>query len=183
MSQAPRPNRETVVDNALIREILRAEIEVTDKYEALTDAQTDFDVASLKYAALRDILEGRWGQSAYRVNKIGLWPDGTDIIANLGRWRFIHKRLGQAVIEVLQDFDMIMDIGGDIPEDSPERGMELSAISQDLTNGGAQPTNPSQGLSLRAVNAALMNTNRIQKTEDGKYRLAPVLESEDDLPL
>jgi hypothetical protein len=156
VSQAPRPNRETVVDNALMREIQQAEIDVSGKYEALTDAQTDFDVASLKYAALRDILEGRWKKSAYLIDVE--WPDRVG--PPEGRWKFIHKRLGQAVVEVL--------------EDSPEREFELSTILEDLNRGGAQPANRSQGLSLRAVNAVVMKSNRIHKTKGGKYRLPPI---------
>lgn len=161
------------VDKGLMHEILKAEGDTHDTGRVLRDAETNFEVASLKYAALRDILEARLGRSAYLPSVA--WPSDHEYpdqqlfthVSWWGRWKYIHKKLGQAVAEVLQTRGDLLDAGADLREhehDDPGPEMSLDQIVRELQRGGADSANP------RSVNAALMNSARIEKTEEGKYR-------------
>ena len=178
MSQAPKPHRDTVVDQGLMREMVQAEFALNESYEVLLEAQTGFEVASLKYAALRDILEGRLGRSPYLPHVP--WPDDIPELLDpfsYGRWKYIHKRIGQATVEVLQNREALLEGGVRVLEtgnDNPGKEMGLTAICGELAWGGLEPPKTNILPNPRAVNAALINSNHVQKTEDGRYFLAPV---------
>lgn len=142
----------------LMRE-LRDEDEALMKAALLLErAEVVFEVASQKYAAVRDVVAGYLGRPpcSSDAKHYGLAFRSKD------RYRFIHMAPGDAVVAILKDAD---------------EPMELNEIARVMAMGGQQTP-----LSLRTVNAALMNTAGVEKTEDGKYRYVEPGEKEEELP-
>jgi len=128
----------------LMRELVAEDEALVKAGLILERAEVQFEVASQKYAAVRDVVAAYLGR-----------PPCVDDALHYGlafrskdRYRFIHMAPGDAIVVILKD------------EDEP---MELNEIAKAMAKGGLSVT-------LRTVNAALMNTTGVEKTEDGKYR-------------
>lgn len=138
----------------LMRELAGEDESLMKAALLLERAEVQFEVASQKYAAVRDVVAGYLGR-----------PPCTDDASHYGlvfrskdRYRFIHMAPGDAVVAILK--------GADEP-------MELNEIARAMATGGQQTP-----LSLRTVNAAVMNTKGVEKTEDGKYHYVEPVEEE-----
>jgi hypothetical protein len=119
----------------------------------LREARARFEVASKKYAVLRDIVANRLGCSPYAKP---LYTDyGSNVVEFMsgGKYRFMHMDLGDAVFTVL------------IEAGAP---MTLEELADVLNEGGA---NYPYAVPLRTLNATVMRKSGVGKTEDGRYFL------------
>jgi hypothetical protein len=144
----------TMADDAVTRGLLR---ELADEEKALAEAdkqlqaaRVGFDVASRKYAAVRDMVASYLGDSPYQKKYDRVFAEFS--FYNPGRYRFIHMKPGDAVVAVLKE---------------AEEPMTLDEIVQELRSGHIRI---SEATLTRAVNAALMKTSGVKKLKDGKYR-------------
>lgn len=148
MSRAQDP-----VSRGLLTELAKEEATLAGADSKLKEARARFDVASWKYAAVRDMVTRHLGDSPYSKGH-GLWPQeaiGT-LVKTRGCYRFIHMRVGDAVVAALKEV---------------KEPMALEHVVQRLADGGIRI---SPLLLRRSVNAALMRTTGVEKTDDGKYR-------------
>lgn len=154
--------RDESFSDGLLSEVAKEEVALAEADAQLKEARARFNVASRKYAAVRDMVTRELDQSPYVKEsrlalvgaKVGLSP------LTLGRYRFIHMRVGDGVVQALKEIQ------------------EPATLEQivDRLNGGRLATTDI----TRAVNAALMRTSGVEKTEDGKYTYkAEELEPED----
>ena len=123
----------------------------------LYNAQISFEVASQKYAAVRDVTAKHLGRNPHSKEVETEYYVG---FKSQGRYRFIHMSVGDAVVDALRESD---------------EPMTLDQIAEALWNGHLRPVN------TRIVNAALMKTSGVEKTEDGRYRYVKT-EDPDELP-
>ena len=151
----------TVADDAVIKGLL-GEMANEEKALAAADgglqaAKARFDVASRKYAAVRDMVASYLGRSPYQKEYGPVFAKHA--LYEPGRYRFIHMKPGDAVVAVLKE---------------AEQPMSLEEIVEQLLGGHIRI---SENILTRSVNAALMRTSGVQKTEGGKYRY-----EDDELP-
>ena len=133
-----------------LRELLQDEEKLTAAQAELEVAQAKFQIASRRYAATRDWVVLNLGNPYERSFE---WPADIDIEnLNLGRFRFIHMRVGDAVKEILRESEYPLD---------------LTQIGVKLQRGHLRTAAP------RSINAALMQLDGVEKTEDDKYRYVP----------
>ncbi|MCX6009196.1 MAG: hypothetical protein NTW48_04055 [Chloroflexi bacterium] len=164
-------HRKAVV-GGLEQELCRQEDMLKAADEELKRAQAKFDVASRKYAAIRDTLTKYLGYSPYEKGHgevtEPVWNEDEIIDFILyGKYRFMHMTIGNAVIAALRE---------------AEEPLALEDIVQKLREGGIRK---SESPLTRAVNAALMRTKGIQKTKDGEYFYPREVKTEaegEDLP-
>ena len=137
----------------LFRDALdREEAGLAEAHGALAKAQIEFDVASRKYAALRDLFAEKFVEPPYSVGSMTL---SSTRGGSRGRYRFIHMVASDAIIAALME---------------SEEPLSLGALYRLLETGGwALETG---GPSLRSINAALMKTTGVTKTDDDRYVLA-----------
>jgi hypothetical protein len=160
----------------LMDEVIQAEMALERQHQAFKTAEAAREFADLKYSALRDVLEFKLGRPSYLPDVFKTWPevlDHPDYGIVHGKWRYINKKMGAAIIEVLFDLGEKMDLGFDArqwEDDEPTGSMTVSEISNELREGGSLTATP------RAVNAALINSKSFVRSEEGKWRLAPGVE-------
>lgn len=150
----------------LLSELAKEEEAVGRANVALAEARAKFDVASRKYAAVRDMVTARLTRSPYCNESIAFYRsvavnEAKVIIENPGQYRYLYMSMGDAIVDVLQDTEEPLGLG-DIVKRLRDGGYEISDVRQ--------------------VNAALMKTSGITKTEDGKYELEETEEEPEDLP-
>jgi len=155
---------EDPITEGLLAELLKEEDNLNQAQYLLREARVRFNVASRKYAAVRDMVVSELGGSPYR--KDFKWP--TKLVASalqseLGKNRFLHMKAGDAVIAALKEVD---------------EPLTLEEIVERLGSGGIRFPGP---VATRMINAALMKTSGIEKTEEGKYRYKAE-EEPDDIP-
>jgi hypothetical protein len=140
--------------------------EVAIEYSA---ARAKWEVASRRYAAVRDMVRSYVGQNPYSIAPVNFVGNDTNgrpkTFATGGRYRFMFMAVGDAIIAALTE---------------TKEPQSLDDLVARLREGGI-------GLSVAALtksaNAALMRKGGIEKTEDGKYFLKPEENGEpDDLP-
>lgn len=133
----------------LLVELAKEEALVTGAYQELTDARTKYNVSTRKYAAVRDMVTELLGFSPYPKDSVE-WPAKALQLRPkpFGKWRFIHMKPGDAAVAALKEV---------------EEPITLDEIVERLLGGGMRLLTP------RSINAALMRTSGIEKTEDGKY--------------
>ena len=136
-------DQENAIIQGLLVELLHEEDLLSDAASALKEAQIRFEVASQKYAAVRDVVARHLGRNPRKE-----WVS-QQVRELSGRFRFIHMIPGNAVVAALAE---------------AQEPMSLEQIVELLRAGTFR------GASPRVVNAALMGTSRVEKTEDGKYR-------------
>ncbi len=119
------------------------------------DARAQWEVASRKFAAVRDLAAERLGRNPYTVD-----PLEYDVtFVSEGRFAFLRMNPGDAAVEVLK-----------ISKDP----MTLEELYEAIREGGFRAMTP------RMLNAALMKTTGVMKSNDGKYEYeGPV---EEDMP-
>ncbi len=137
----------------LMVELAHEDLALMQAANALRRARTQFEVTSQKYAAVRDVVARHLGHSPYRR---GAQSQYAVDFSSGGRYRFIHMAAGDAVIDVLRE---------------SEEPLTLEQIVVTLRDGGFRQPDP------RVVNAALMRTSGVERTDDGGYRYV-----EEELP-
>jgi hypothetical protein len=150
------------VTEGLLDEMVKEESALKEVDEIFIQAEAKLDVAKRKYAAVRDMVTNYIGESPYRNGKLH-WrvPVGEGFTyRDFWEYRFILMSVGEAVLSALAEVD---------------EPLNLTEITTRLRSGGVSYDE----MPVRAINAALMKTKRIVKTEDGKYQLEPEPE---DLP-
>jgi len=134
----------------LLTELVNEETALGDAKSQFAAARVRFDVASRKYAAVRDMVTAQLGHSPYM--KSFKWPVAVGRLgANLGQYRFTHMKPGDAIIAALKE---------------GEEPLALEQIVERLSSGGIRFP---KSMLTRMVNAALMKTAGIEKTKNGKY--------------
>jgi len=150
------------VSQGLLNALKEDEEAIVKAYRGLADARTTFDVASRRYAAMREAVRARLGASPY--SKEVDWPAKTRREKTSHyefRFRYVEMQVGDAVTEVLS---------------TSEETLTLDEIATQLSSGGLHFRD------IRAINAALINTKNILKLEDGyRYEEEPI-DDTDDLP-
>jgi hypothetical protein len=145
------------VVKGLLNEMGEAEHNLVMEDERLREAQANFEVASRKYSALRDMTAKYVGQNPY----VWILQQGGTIDWEItGRYRFIQMPIGAAVVAALQEMN---------------EPVGLAEIAKKLRSGGVRRSPESL---IRAVNAALMRTKGVVKGKDNKYTFV----AEEDLP-
>jgi hypothetical protein len=151
------------IAQGLYEEMITAEAAVLDADKVLDDALDRFEVTTRKYSAIRDALAKYAGCNPYSKQFLKqVKPlDSTwgKIVSGktFGSYRFINIPIGNAVIIALQEM---------------QEPLTLEQIVKRLHSGGIQKSEKDL---VRPVNAALMRTKGIVKTEEGKYKLLPSL--------
>lgn len=136
--------------SGLLNELLAEEETLGDADSQLKEARARFEVASRKYAAVRDMVTAYLGHSPYdetyrkKFLSVRNFPPQL-----LGRYRFVHMRTGAAIVAALKEV---------------QEPVTLEDIVERLRSGGMRLVLP------RMINAALMRTSGVEKTKDGKYR-------------
>lgn len=155
------------IQESLIEELHDDDQAVVDAEFRLREARAKFEVASHKYAAIRDIVTRRIGFSPYSV-RIDLVINpllGSPVeFPSKGRFRFLHMPVGDAVIAALID---------------ATDPMSLDQIVATLRGGGV---GGSDEVLTRSVNAALMRKTGIGKTDDGRYYIKEEGSDLDSIP-
>jgi hypothetical protein len=140
-----RDNKSPVMKQ-LMEELAHEDKALAEASEAFKRAATRYQVASRRYAAVRDLVLDRLGHSPYKkgiAEEYGVeFPTG-------GRERFIYTAAGEAVVAALKESG---------------EPLTLEQIIEVLRGGGL-----TSAYETRAVNAALMKTKGIVKMEEGKY--------------
>jgi hypothetical protein len=131
----------------LMRELAHEEQVLIHADQALHEARIRFEVATEKYAAVRDVVARHLGRNPGR--ELVKDEQGVSRMLN-GRYRFIHMSPGDAAIAVLRESD---------------EPMALNEIANAMMKGGLRFPDM-----MRTVNAALMKTGGVKKTEKGTYR-------------
>lgn len=162
------PRARTTVTEGLLIELAKEEALLTEVEAEFVNAKTKYNVATRKYAAVRDMLTDYMGFSPY-LEISPEWPEEAKRIRpnKWGRFKFVHMKPGDAVVEVLC---------------RAEEPISLEEIVERLRAGGIGTISI---LLTRQVNAALMKTNGIVKNEEGKYTYEGPQEEEikpDELP-
>lgn len=132
----------------LFTELAKEESALAETDAVFRQARIKFDVASHKYAAVRDMVTEQLGFSPYLTeDATGPWPYETEQPELNGFYRFILMKPGDAIVAALKEMN---------------EPLTLQQIQNRLINGRfPYPT--------RAINAALMRTKGVVKTDDDKY--------------
>jgi hypothetical protein len=148
----------TPLARGLLEELLKEDQALVEAAGELEQARTRYQVASRKYAAVRDVVSAHLGRDPYALSlfSLGFYQD----FPSKGRYRFLHMSPGDATVAALKE---------------SEEPMTLEEIIEKLASGGLR----APGMA-RMMNAALMRTTGVQKTEDGRYRYEAA--DPDDLP-
>ena len=138
----------TRVEQGLVEELAEEEKKLDERYGEYEQIRARYQVAARKYGAVRDVVIETLGYDPYSVDDFP-WPDSRgDRFANgtkIGEFRYVYMKPGETVVAVLRD---------------AEEPMELADVREALKLGHST-------LTLRAVNAALMNTSGVVKTKIG----------------
>lgn len=125
---------------------------VASKAEELNTAVAAYEVATRRYAAMREAVRERLGTSPYAPNV--RWPMRHDPSSGFpmdrpnGQFRFVQMKIGDAIVEALQE---------------SATPLNLEQIVRTLADGGLGSRD------MRSVNAALINTKGIKPLSDGMY--------------
>lgn len=141
------------VTDGLLRELAKEEAALFVAELEFGEAEAKFEVASRKYAAVRDMVTKHLGYSPY-IKPKEEWPHSA--VEQMGGFplgdnRFIHMKTGDAVVAMLKE---------------TREPVTLEEIVKGLRRGGIRRA---ETILTRKVNAALMRTSGIEKTDDGKY--------------
>lgn len=136
---------------------------LADREKSLQTAHADviaararYIVAVRSYAATRDLFKDIFGESLYG-DACDYRPLMERQVPDSGRFRFVAMDPGEAVKEILAD---------------AQHPMSLSEIALGLRRGGFGLDEDAGAIvSRRGVNAALMRTAGITKTDDDLYEL------------
>ena len=139
-----------------LNELIQDEMAVVTADAKLSAALAEFEIASRRYAATRDWVVMSLTGNPYAGDYE--WPPEVYIgDLKIGRFRFIHMRIGDAIKEVLREANSPID---------------LAEIVSRLGMGSLRAA------TLRSVNAALMQLEGIEKSADGKYQYVTSMDTE-----
>ena len=140
---------EDTVAKGLLMALDEDEAALAIAYEDYAAASSTYDIASRRFAAMREAVRERLGTSPYSKNVE--WPvytpDG-EIVRPDSKFRYIRMKVGDAITEVLSE------------SDDP---LTLVDIVAALNYGGLFVRD------TRTVNAALINTKGVKKIGEGIY--------------
>ena len=122
--------------------LLLEENKLIEANNQLVNAQIGFDIASRRFAALRDMF----------IERFVWWPFSEANFKLRGAFRFIRMDAGEAAVALLKE---------------AERVLTLNEIVSALNDGGFGAEEG--GATARAVNASLMKALKVVKSEEG-YR-------------
>jgi len=150
-----------MVDKAQAIELLTAltneEATLAQAVQRLRTANTEYDLASSRFAAIRDLVTRRLGGSPYSERLRQTYAPNPRL--QLDEYRFLGMNPADAALEVVRESSY---------------PLTLDAIVERLVAGGLVWPNL-----LRSVNAGLMNRSGIEKDADGGYYYVP---EEEDIP-
>ena len=175
----------------IMERLVEEENNVSQMEKALGEAEANYRLAVGSYVGVRTLAEealdgipvyGDWAYKRFSGGKYGV--DGTELPfempfwpasktepdnpffydANYGKYRFLGKTVGDAVMEVLKNevhpvSVEELDLGVNDPCD-----WNLFDLVEQLASGGLQTD-------ARAVNASLLNKRGVSKTEQDRYFL------------
>lgn len=137
----------------LVEALQREDEAITNAGDALENARRAFEIASVKYAAVRDLIRERFHDDPYDIGGIPFTSGG--------RYRFLRMATGDAIVTVLKAAD---------------KPLTLEEIMPALRAGSLRKT-------PRAVNAALMRTRGVLVSKDGgTYIFDPENDPDDEEP-
>ncbi len=148
-----------IMGSQLMEALHIEDVAIVQLGEALAKAKTSFEVGSVRYAAVRDMVWHRLGDPYQR-------PEAKQLLPSKGKYRFIGMAIGDAVMHVL------------VEEGSP---IPLGIIALRLFEGGMRGEGGGF-IDGRATNAALMTmvrtgqVNKIEMEEDGPTHYEPMPE-------
>lgn len=114
----------------------------------LNHAQTEYKVASHKYAAVRDLAAAHLGRNPYADEDSRHYNFPSE-----GRYRYLLMSPGDAAAQVLQESGSYLT---------------LDEIAEALRDGGLK------SVDSRTVHAALMQGKNVKKSSDGRYKYEAV---------
>lgn len=161
MTEKQTLGRETV-SKGLLSALMEDEVSLQKADETLRAARSQYDVASRRFAAMREAVRERLGVSPYSKNV--QWPlrynaKGRYVHYSEGHYRYVRMKVGDALAEALEE---------------SEEPLDLAGIVEVLNQGGLYVRD------TRVVNAGLINTKGVKKLDDGRYTYEK--EEEEDLP-
>lgn len=141
----------------LLEELIKEGELLQQAEETLRLARARYGLASARYAAVRDEVSNQLQVDPYTISTGAIG----ERLQQHRKFRFMDMAIGDAVKAVLRE--------------QPGEPMSLEEIVALLRGGGLRAA-----ALARSVNAALMQTTGVQKTEEGKYRYEEV--AADELP-
>ena len=144
---------ETIYLNQLIQD----EMAVVTADAKLSAALAEFEIASRRYAATRDWVVMSLSGNPY-AEDYECPPEVYTGDLKMGRFRFIHMRIGDAIKQVLREANSPID---------------LAEIVSRLGRGSLRAA------TSRSVNAALMQLEGIEKSADGMYQYVASMDTEE----
>ncbi|MCH8206397.1 MAG: hypothetical protein IH956_05275 [Chloroflexi bacterium] len=139
---------------AILADLRHEEKRLADAERAVQEAAAHYRIAESHYVAIRDFARQSFGRTPYSTHFIEQWgPDGANLLIggddpSFGKYRFRGMKVGDAIVEYLTVS------GGD---------RDIDQIIAALSEGGMR------NASRRPINAALMNTTGIVRTEGPDY--------------
>ncbi len=143
------------VESSLLQALKVEEENLLQAIGRLRQAQTEHELATSRYTAVRDLVTRRIGKSPYISNVAALHG----IALTGGQYRFLGMNTSEAAVQVLKE---------------SERHLSLEEVIDKLRSGGLRVI----GLP-RSVNAALMNKSGVKTDGEGNYFFE---EDEGDIP-
>ena len=140
------PVQLNAVGRGLVEELQIEEEKLGDHYFTYLGARAKYEVAARKYAAVRDVVIENLGYDPYVVDDFR-WPDKQEYFDNgtrVGEFHYLFMKPGPAVVTILK---------------AANQPLALADIHSQLQEGKS-------ALTLRNVNAALMNTSGVKKQDD-----------------
>ena len=146
MTQA-RTLGEDTVSQGLLAALRGDEDALKSANDDLTAAQSQYDIVSRRYAAMRVAVRQRLGVSPYSERVKWPRPELPQHYPGrgFGQFRFVHMKVGEAVVEALQE---------------SKKPLNLDQLVDVLSEGGLYVRD------MRTVNAALINTPGVKKVEE-----------------
>ncbi len=167
----------TTQDEAIIRRLLTElateEAALGRAHTEFAEARTKYELAIRRYAAVRDMVTEELGKSPYIAGSVEWPPEAEQLLTSRpGQYRFLAMRPGDAVVDILKEVGMPLTLE-EIVERLRAGGVRRMHLGEIRASESAPFT--------RAINAALMRTSGIEKTEDGKYRYQEI--ETEELPI
>jgi hypothetical protein len=126
----------------LLVELDRGELRMAEAREQMREASAEYEVQMIKYAALRDAANMKYGEANSPYLHPDDWPEDVEI-EERGRFRFVRMPAGEAAVLVLAQ------------QRDP---MTLAEILQAIREGGGYAE-------ARSINAALQGKNNVVRID------------------
>ena len=169
------PHSDHAISEGLI-ELVKEGEKIAEADKQLNTALGRFEIASRRYAAVRDtVTEMLGGESPFGPEVAQRLHEMKDIPADpsnheqkyfknpcFGQYRYVYRSVGEAVFDVLRNVPF---------------SLTLSQLVEELEEGHLSTD-------ARAVNASLLNMNGVEKLSDGSYQIegSPSIDNTNNLP-